>query len=274
MIDALLPLVREVGAALLRWRDSGGTAGHWEGTQFHAQADAWAHRSLCDGLARIAPDIPVVSEEAPEPETNSGSDVLPGPERYWIVDPIDGTASYAGGFPGFVTQLALIENGKPSLALAFAPAHAELFVAERGRGAFRNDVRLRTQASDSPVLVDNTPEPRGIAADLYRDLSFAGYLESGSIGLKICRVADGGADLFFKAVSARDWDLAAPQLILEEAGGCLFDADGQPIRYGRAGRRHAGIVAAANAALARRVVSWHEAYRANRTTCTKGNAAT
>ncbi len=261
MLASLIALVRDVGASLLRWRATGGANGRWEGTQFHALADRWAHQSLCDGLARIAADIPIVSEEAEVGEE------IPPHKRYWIIDPIDGTASYAGGFPGFVTQLALIEASGPSMAAVFAPAHGALFVAERGRGAFKNGVRLRARTSDSLTLVDNYPEPRGIAAELYRGLSFSNYLESGSIGLKICRVADGSADLFFKTVSVRDWDLAAPQLILEEAGGCLLDAAGHNIRYGLANRQHTGLIAATDTTLARRVESWYGAH------CAKGSTA-
>lgn len=105
-------------------------------------------------------------------------------------------------------------------------------------------------------MIDNYPSPRGAAADLFRDLSFTRYEESGSIGLKICRIADGTADVFFKAVAVRDWDVAGPQLILEEAGGILLDGVGSCIRYGSGGRIE-GLVAASTAHLAKRIVDWH-----------------
>src|SRR5207253_4609201 len=104
--------------------------------------------------------------------------------------------------------------------------------------------RLRLpQPSSSLTLIDNYPNPRGVAADLYGELSFKKYVESGSTGLKICRVADGTADALFKDCGLRDWDIAAPHLILQEAGGHGVDGLGNTIRYG-APRRQPGVIAA------------------------------
>jgi len=258
MRDGLIELVRDVGQQLLSWRTSGGAQGEWHGTQFHAKADRWAHRELCLGLETLEPGIPVVSEEDTTP------DPRPGGDRYWLIDPIDGTASYAGGFDGFVTQVALMAKEIPVLAVVYAPVYQDLFVATQGRGSMLNGSRLPLQSSTALTLIDNYPSPRGIAADLYREMSFSRYLECGSIGLKICRVAEGRADVFLKDVLVRDWDLAAPQLILEEAGGCLVGASGQRITYG-VPRTHRGLVAGSNRDRVRKVVSWHEAHRSDET---------
>lgn len=251
MIEKVMSLMRDVGQSLLAWREAGGTEGVWDAEQFHAKADQWAHQRLCAGLVDIQRNIPIVSEE--DESSDRGIDS----ERYWIVDPIDGTASYIGGFGGFVTQAALIENGVPKLAVVFAPACGDLFVAERGHGAFKNGSRLPAGKTASLTLIDNYSEPRGITSDLYRDFAFSRYVESGSIGLKICRVAEGSADVFFKAVLVRDWDLAAPHLILQESGGYLFAGMGSEIKYG-APRRHLGLIATREIELAQRIVSWHE----------------
>jgi 3'(2'), 5'-bisphosphate nucleotidase/myo-inositol-1(or 4)-monophosphatase len=252
MKDAVAELVREVGQSLLSWRTAGGVEGAWDGSQFHAKADRWAHEKLCLGLAAIAPPIPIVSEEDESPEAACEAEV------YWLIDPIDGTASYAQGFSGFVTQVALMNRQVPVLAAVFAPAHQQLFVAERGRGAFCNGLRLPAERSAGLTLIDNTPSPSGVAADLYAAWPFAHYLECGSIGLKICRVADGTADVFVKAVTVRDWDLAPPHLILQEAGGCLVDGAGADVAYGPP-RRHTGLVAARDGALAGSLVRWRQA---------------
>lgn len=244
-------MLRGVGADLLLWRASGGADGAWEGHQFHARADLWAHDRILTGLAELQTGCPIVSEE-------DGADgKAAAGERYWLVDPIDGTASYAQGFAGFVTQVALMEHECPILAVVFAPQSNELFVAEQGRGAFRNGTRLRLpQASPSLTLVDNYPSPRGLAADLYGDLSFTKYVESGSTGLKICRVADGTADALFKDCGLRDWDIAPPHLILQEAGGHLADGLGNTIRYG-APRRQPGVIAASDPGLGDTIAAWH-----------------
>tara|TARA_Y100001949_G_scaffold167862_1_gene165955 strand:- start:330 stop:1109 length:780 start_codon:yes stop_codon:yes gene_type:complete len=252
VMDSVVELVSEVGRSLRSWRTSGGVEGAWDGTQFHAKADQWAHQLFNAGLAKLQTGLPIVSEEDLLPETNSGVG------QYWLVDPIDGTASYAEGFAGYVTQVALMERERPVLAVVFAPHSQDLFVAVKGGGAYCNGTRLPLAPSSSLTLIDNYPTPRGVAADLYNELSFRRYLECGSIGLKICRVAEGTADVLLKAIQVRDWDIAAPHLILQEAGGCLVDSRGKDITYG-AQRRHQGLVAARDGELAHRVASWHHA---------------
>lgn len=252
MLTSLKALLRDVGLALITWRDVGGTEGEWKGSQFHAQADRWAHRQLCEGLRQIA-DFPIVSEEAPPPEW------LANLSLYWIIDPIDGTASYSQGFDGFVTQAALMRHGYPIISVVFAPRLDLLFTAERGNGAYCNNVRLPNIFSNTQTLtlIDNTPTPQGLAATLYREFGFTSYIESGSLGLKICRVAEGCASTFYKTVLIRDWDIAPPQLILEEAGGHLSDVHGKKIVYGQSSLSHQGIIATHNAELAAKVASWH-----------------
>lgn len=249
MREALADLVRRVGDLLVSWRTSGGTDGAWEGTQFHARADVWAHEQLCEGLARIDGSLPVVSEES------AADTAMDEPSTYWLIDPIDGTASYAGGFEGYVTQVALMVDGRPALAAVAAPRFAQVFIAESGRGAYCNGVPLTLRSSSArPVVIDNTPRPVGPAAAAMRLLGTDRYRESGSLGLKICRVADGSADLFVKSVRCRDWDLAAPELVLREVGGVLVNGSGGRIVYGGP-RRHQGLIAARSVELAERVVA-------------------
>lgn len=191
-------------------------------SQFKARADAMAHEELTARLSRVEPGAPVLSEEGPA--------ALGGrrPDRYWLIDPIDGTASYVHGFGGYVTQAALIEGRSPVVAAAYAPEADRCYTAVRGRGAAADGLRLRTAAPEpgAGVLTDNTPEPRGIARAAYERFGCRGYLESGSIALKLCRIADGAAHLFVKDVAVRDWDAAAPGLVLEEAGArcCAWTA--------------------------------------------------
>ncbi|HJO18392.1 MAG TPA: inositol monophosphatase family protein [Vicinamibacterales bacterium] len=250
IMEAVVKLVQSVGCSLQSWKASGGAEGTWEGSQFHAKADQWAHQLIGEGLSNLKTELPVVSEEDLLPATTT--DVT----RYWLVDPIDGTASYAEGFAGYVTQVALMEREHPVLAVVFAPHYQELFSAVKGGGAYRNGIRLPLESSSSLTLIDNYPSPRGVAEDLYNEMSFRRYTECGSIGLKICRVAEGAADVFFKPGQVRDWDLAAPHLILQEAGGHLLDATGNEISYG-ASRRHQGLVAAREDELVHHVASWY-----------------
>ncbi|CAL9567014.1 3'(2'),5'-bisphosphate nucleotidase CysQ [Nocardiopsis dassonvillei] len=253
LAESAAAAVSEVGVLLRTWRrDAAAVRGVWEGDQFKAEADARAHRELSERLTAIAPDIPVVSEEDP------GSLVRERPPRYWLIDPIDGTASYAHGFPGYVTQAALVIGGRPEVAAVYAPETRALYTAVRGRGARRDGVPLPRRPAAPPghgVLTDNTPEPRGIAARVRDRFGYEDYLESGSISLKLCLIAEGAAHLFVKDVPVRDWDVAAPGLVLAETGGLLTRLDGTPFRY-RGGYEHTGLVGGADPATCRTVARW------------------
>ena len=251
MLESLEKIVTLVGKRLLDWQLAGKKEGKWQGSQFKARADAMAHRELKKRLEKLLPGTPVISEEDP------ASLVSRRPERYWLIDPLDGTASFAGGFSGYVTQAAFMKNNRPELAAIFAPALGLLYTAERGKGAYLNGKKLGLSKS-APVtaLIDNYPAPRGIAEKIFRAFKFKRYIESGSIALKICRVADGSAGLFVKDVPVRDWDLAAPYLVLKEARGTMTDIEGGKIGF-NGDYAHKGLVAAPSPALGRKVVSWY-----------------
>lgn len=251
LIDRVQDILLEVGTTLLTIRDHGPVQGIWHATQLKAEADLIAEKLIIRGLRALTPNLPVVSEE------DLSTHAVDRMSRYWLVDPIDGTASYCGGYAGFVTQLALMEGAQPLLGAVYGPALGLMYLAEQGGGANANSIKLTVdwQGSDV-VLTDNYPEPRGIAQLLHEKLPCTGYLESGSIGLKICRVAGGQVDLFVKDVMVRDWDLAPGHLILQEAGGVLVDLRGHQIDYSGGMEQSSGLIAAASATLAARVATF------------------
>ena len=253
LAEAVATATVEVGELLRKWRvDTDVHSGVWEGSQFKARADLMAHRALSERLRSIEPRTPVLSEEDPASLTRKR------PPRYWLIDPIDGTASYVHGFPGYVTQAALVVGDRPEVAAVHAPETGTLYTAVRGRGAHRDGDPLPNLAPCPPgegVLTDNTPEPRGIARRVQEHFGYSAYLESGSISLKVCRIAEGAAHLFVKDVPIRDWDMAAPELILSEVGGRAVRLGGGEFGY-RGPWEHTGLVAAADPATCRRVAHW------------------
>jgi 3'(2'), 5'-bisphosphate nucleotidase len=244
-------ILRDCGAMLMNCLAAGRTDGEWRGDQFKAAADKLAHDFLIGELRGAFPGAPVVSEE----DAASTGACL---GDHFIIDPIDGTASFAHGFAGWVTQAAYINEGRPVFVGIYAPASDEYFFALSAGGAYRNGLRLSLDGAKGAAesLIDNYPEPRGIAKELLQALHIGKYIESGSIALKICRIADRSADLFVKDMAPRDWDVAAPMLVLAEAGGILTDTQGAPLRLGQPGRRHEGLIAAANNDIARQVRGW------------------
>jgi 3'(2'), 5'-bisphosphate nucleotidase len=256
MKEEIAKTVKEVGLLLLKWRKSKMFQGSWDGSQFKAKVDRMAHVALTERLKTIAPAIPIISEED---ETSIQGE---RPDYYWLIDPIDGTASFVGGFAGFVTQVALVQNCYPIIAAIYAPLLGAFYFAEQGKGATLNGQALHVSVHRKPrILIDNYPKPKGIAKALYEEMNFTRYIECGGISLKTCKIADGTADVFFKNVTIRDWDIAAPQLVLEEAGGVIKNCRGEEIIL-NGDNNHHGLVAATSQEVCDQVASWY--YKFNR----------
>lgn len=251
MLNALKNIVLDLGTHMLAWRQKK-IEGHWEGTQFKAQSDKDAHDFLIHHITALFPNIPIVSEENEDNHQDKRFD------KYFLIDPIDGTASFAGGFDGFVTQLAYIDNNNVLLGIVYAPAKKELFWAEKNKGAYLNDKKLDvTKRNNSIILIDNYPEPKGIAEKIYHGLPCDSYVECGSLGLKICKIADKTANLFVKDVLLKDWDVAPADLILTEAGGYFSRLDGTDYHYDGSYYKQ-GILATTHTDLSERVVTYLE----------------
>lgn len=248
-ISTLNIAIKKVGDSIEEYRRQKKFNGKWEGSQFKADIDLIAHDMIKEKLITID-NIPIISEEDLSYQDNIR------PSDYWLIDPIDGTASFVHGFKGYVCQVARISDHRPVAASIYAPALAKLYSAEEGKGATLNEKRIRVNSSNlnKLVIVDNYPEPRGVSNHLFRNLNCVRYVESGSIGLKICLVADGTADLFVKDVKVRDWDVAPGHLILKEAGGLISQFNIQPFHY-TGGFEKNGLVATTSAELHKLIFS-------------------
>lgn len=228
MIDDLVRIVKSSGTELIELSKDGRIGGEWYGSQLKTEADSLIDKKLQADLKDFASNIPILSEECEDSYINVGLD------EYFLIDPIDGTASYAQGYSGFVVQLALVSGGVPRIAVVYQPLKDLLFTASSGHGAWLNGDRIQVRGEvDEVVLTDNYPEPRGTARVVLEQLDQPRYLESGSIGLKMCLVAAGRADLFVKDVMCKTWDVAPGDLILREAGGVVTDIRGYPFSYRR-----------------------------------------
>jgi fructose-1,6-bisphosphatase/inositol monophosphatase family enzyme len=218
------------------------------------EADQFAHHRLIHLLSRDYPGVPIVSEE----------DALHADERpasYWLIDPIDGTASWSSGHDGFVCQAAFIDAGAVVFSAIHAPVLRTTFTAARGVGAFVDGVRLERiespEAIDSELVVtDNYPEPRGVCRELVEWLGTDRYWESGSLGLKGALVAASRADLFIKDIVVRDWDVAPALLMMEEVGGFTSRVTGDEYLLSGPYEKPDGVVFARTAELGARVVEW------------------
>lgn len=255
MIKQLTQAVKNTGYAIKKWRDEKLFGGKWVKNSFKSEADLLAHNFLVSELKRIDPSIAIISEE------DEASLLLDRPDRYFIIDPIDGTSSFVNGFSGFVTQVAFVEKNTPILAAIYAPVLDLLYVAQSGHGAFVNGKKMHRDSNASArILIDNYPEPRGSARLVFNKFGLSSYVECGSISLKICKVAQGEADLFFKDVSVRDWDIAAPKLVLEESGGWIVKLDGSSFLFEK-NYEHNGLVASFNQIECQKIVDFFRSDR-------------
>lgn len=168
--------------------------------------------------------------------------------RIFVVDPIDGTRGFIGGDKRWCISLAIVEAGRPTTAVLFAPALDKLFWAEAGKGAFDRNGPLAVSACASLAKARLAG-----ARSWLRDAAFAAYgihIEAHvpSLAYRIACVADGSIDAAFASPRAQDWDLAASDLLVHEAGGRLTGLDGLAPCYNRERLTH-GVLGAANSEL-------------------------
>jgi myo-inositol-1(or 4)-monophosphatase len=198
-------------------------------TNLVTEMDARAETLIVEALSGAFPDDGILSEEAGARPGHSG--------RRWIVDPLDGTTNYAHGLPVFAVSIALETHGRITLGVVFDPIHEELFVAERGRGAFVNDERLSVSAAaelDASLLATGFPYNIRTTTDtnLREYAAFSVRAQAvrrfGSAVLYLAWVAAGRLDGYWE-LTLGPWDVAAGSLLVEEAGGRVSDLRGGPL---------------------------------------------
>jgi myo-inositol-1(or 4)-monophosphatase len=164
--------------------------------------------------------------------------------RVWIVDPIDGTRAFLDGLPDWTVSVALVENGRPVLAALYAPVTEEMFLAARGDGVTLNGKPARVSAGEG---LDNASlaGPKRYLARLSAIYPAAQPRPKvHSLALRLARVAQGALDAALASGGSHDWDIAAADLLVHEAGGAVTDFAGNPLAYNRAHPVQNALVAA------------------------------
>ena len=200
------------------------------------EADERAEALILQALAQRTPHIPVISEEAA-----AAGKVPEVSQRFWLVDPLDGTKEFINRNGEFTVNIALIENGKPVLGVVLAPALERLFAGARGCGAFieqagkRQAIHCRTVPEEGLDVVASRSHGDAQALDQFLDGRTVRSLKSAGSSLKICLVAAGEADLYPRLGRTMEWDIAAGHAVLAAAGGEIFTVTGEVLGYGKAG---------------------------------------
>ncbi|HET7562763.1 MAG TPA: 3'(2'),5'-bisphosphate nucleotidase CysQ [Rhodanobacteraceae bacterium] len=196
-------------------------------------ADMAAHHVIVDGLRTLTPDIPVLSEES----KSVGWDTRRAWDRYWLVDPLDGTREFVKRNGEFTVNIALIEDHAPVLGVVLVPVSGELYcgIAQEGAfleaapGALPQPITTRAAAS-VPVVAGSRSHGGDRQSEVLAGLGEYRLQPVGS-SIKFCLVARGDADLYLRLGPTSEWDTAAAQCVLEQAGGAVVDLAGAPLRY-------------------------------------------
>ena len=206
------------------------------------RADMDSHAILQAGLEALDDDIPVLSEESDEVETATRLSW----DKFWLVDPLDGTKEFLARTGEFTINIALIEAHKPVLGLLYVPLTHKAYVGIPGEGAWRYGLQSDGQWSSTPVVTQALQEGGTmtvLASRRHRgprlEQCFAWLQEhwgetkrvnSGS-AIKFCQMVDGQGDFYPRFSPCCEWDTAAGQALLEAAGGALVDLEGRAFRY-------------------------------------------
>ena len=235
LLELAADLAQRAGALILEIRAQGFETLSKRDSSPVTAADHAAEALILEGLRRAAPDIPVIAEE----EIEAGHVHETG-RAYWLVDPLDGTREFAALRDEFTVNIGLIRDGRPALGVVGVPAYGELFGGIPGVAAWKRDGSGERAIAVRPVPAEGLAvyASRHFAQDPRLDAFLEGRrVESVThIGsaLKMLRLAEGMGDLYPRFGPTMEWDTAAPQAVLEAAGGQVRTMDGAALAYGKA----------------------------------------
>lgn len=219
MIEEIIKIAKQAGVNILEYYDEEIEVTHKDDESPLTKADLAAHHEIVNGLRSIDSETPIISEESGVPEYEERKDW----NRFWIVDPLDGTKEFIKKNGEFTVNIALIENGEPILGVVYTPAMELTYYAEKGKGAFKQNgtqepERIFSERADKskPLSMIESRSHGSSELEEYlekENLNIVKRIKSGS-SLKICLVAEGKADFYPRMAPTMEWDVAA--------GDCVY----------------------------------------------------
>ena len=233
LIEPIVALAEDAGRAILEVYSTDFDVQEKADESPLTQADLASHRWIDAGLRSLTPEIPIISEESGLPTFSERG----AWQTYWIVDPLDGTKEFVNRNGEFTVNIALIEDHRPVLGVVHVPVQCKTYVGCEGLGAERRDqdrepvaIGVANQCATPPRIVGSRSH-RGASLDLF--LENVGDYDMVPMGssLKFCVVAEGAADVYPRLGPTSEWDTAAAQAVVEQAGGRVVTLDGKPMKY-------------------------------------------
>lgn len=199
-------------------------------------ADIAAHKFITERLSDLTPDIPVLSEEDADISLEQRAQW----ERYWLVDPLDGTQEFIARSGDFATIIALVDNNRPTMGVVYGPVSGVTYYAYNGKGAWKipdmsDSFKIHTHKHEQPeqsiaIAISRRQDINRITNRMSSAWNYD-LIPLGSAALKACLVAEGAVDCYLRLGPTGEWDTAATQCIVEEAGGRILSTQLEPLSY-------------------------------------------
>jgi 3'(2'), 5'-bisphosphate nucleotidase len=246
LLQHVVDAARDAGAQIMRlYGERGGWALRLKDDRSPVtQADERAEALIVGRLEQLSLPWPIVAEEAA-----AAGRAPQAADRFWLVDPLDGTKEFIGGNGEFTVNIALIEGGVPVLGVVYAPAIDRLFAGIEGQGAsceqggVRRDIACREAPAEGLTVVASRSHGDAAALEAWLASTQVARVVGAGSSLKFCLVACGEADSYPRLGPTMEWDTAAGHAVLLAAGGDVFCLSGQALRYGKPGYRNPHFVA-------------------------------
>ena len=197
------------------------------------RADMASHAIIVAGLERLTPEIPIISEESGLPDFETRGRW----RRYWLIDPLDGTREFVSRNGEFTVNIAMIEDRSPVFGVVHVPVGGDTYIGCHGVGAERRSATGEAaklavaESSATPVRVVGSRSHRGASLDSFLEALGEHVMRPVGSSLKFCLVAEGRADVYPRLGPTSEWDTAAAQAVVVEAGGAVLTLDGKPLTY-------------------------------------------
>jgi len=233
LLEAIIQLSEQAGEKILEIYDTDYAIEHKQDETPVTEADMAAHHLIEAGLQKLTPEIPILSEES----ANIPFQERQQWQRYWLVDPLDGTREFIKRNGEFSVNIALVEQGKAVLGVVYAPVMRTSYYARTGAGAFKREpgrqghsIHCHSPVRDK-IIVAGSRSHRGASLNAFLEKLVEYEIISMGSALKSCLVAEGVVDVYPRLGPTSEWDTAAAQCVVEEAGGQITDTNMAILRY-------------------------------------------
>ena len=233
LLDPVIQIAYQAGKVIMEVYDEGFSVENKSDHTPVTEADKAANDIIESALKELTPHLPILTEEAkPTPYSERRNWV-----RYWLIDPLDGTREFIKRNGEFTVNIALIDGDESVMGVVYAPVIGVLYYAAKGQGAFKQEstnepqaIHVRNKCRGKTMVACGRSHPTEEVQSFLANLGEHEIIRVGS-AIKSCMVAEGKVDLYARLGPTSEWDTAAAQCVVEEAGGAITDTSMQRLRY-------------------------------------------